>query len=185
MEVAPRFSQDPQTLKDVYISTSGGSATGTQTHQCGGRHRRPRRRRRARSTRSPPMWCATRPPTRSGPPARASPRPARRGVRPARETMIPLATRRPVRAGRDAARWSTTRASLVASTISFNLPPGVSLSTAATTIENTMHAINMPASIYGGFAGSAKIFQRGAAPASSYLDPRGAGDDLHLARHAL
>ncbi|WP_201291145.1 efflux RND transporter permease subunit, partial [Escherichia coli] len=33
-------------------------------------------------------------------------------------------------------------------------------STATTTIENAMHAINMPASISGGFAGSAKVFQQ-------------------------
>ena len=31
MEVAPRYWQSPETLKDVYISTSGGAASGTQT----------------------------------------------------------------------------------------------------------------------------------------------------------
>ena len=31
MEVAPRYWQSPQTLRDVYVSTSGGSASGTQT----------------------------------------------------------------------------------------------------------------------------------------------------------
>ena len=31
MEVAPRYWQNPQTLKDVYVSTSGGSASGSQT----------------------------------------------------------------------------------------------------------------------------------------------------------
>src|SRR6202795_4506001 len=30
MEVAPRYWQDPETLKDVYISTSGGSVGGSQ-----------------------------------------------------------------------------------------------------------------------------------------------------------
>ncbi len=31
MEVAPRYWQNPQTLKEVYVSTSGGSASGSQT----------------------------------------------------------------------------------------------------------------------------------------------------------
>jgi multidrug efflux pump len=31
MEVAPRYWQSPETLKDVYISTSGGAASGTQS----------------------------------------------------------------------------------------------------------------------------------------------------------
>ena len=49
---------------------------------------------------------------------------------------------------------------LVANTVSFNLPPGVSLSTAVMAIETTMSRIGMPASIRGGFAGAAKIFQQ-------------------------
>ena len=31
MEVAPKYWQNPQTLKEVYVSTSGGSASGSQT----------------------------------------------------------------------------------------------------------------------------------------------------------
>jgi multidrug efflux pump len=33
MEVAPRYWQSPQTLRDLYVSTSGGNASGTQTTQ--------------------------------------------------------------------------------------------------------------------------------------------------------
>ena len=43
MEVAPRYWQAPETLKDIYVSTSGGTASGTETHQCRGRHRHRRR----------------------------------------------------------------------------------------------------------------------------------------------
>jgi multidrug efflux pump len=49
---------------------------------------------------------------------------------------------------------------LVASTISFNLPPGASLGAAVTAIKATMSKIGMPASIHGEFAGAAKIFQQ-------------------------
>jgi multidrug efflux pump len=48
---------------------------------------------------------------------------------------------------------------LVASTISFNLPPDVSLSTAIASIEAAMNRIGVPASVRGTFQGSAKAFQ--------------------------
>jgi multidrug efflux pump len=46
-----------------------------------------------------------------------------------------------------------------AATISFSLPEGVSLSTAAAVINDTMARIGMPTSIYGGFQGTARGFQ--------------------------
>jgi multidrug efflux pump len=48
---------------------------------------------------------------------------------------------------------------LVATTISFNLPPNVSLSTAVATIDATMNRIGVPATIRGSFQGTAKAFQ--------------------------
>ena len=47
----------------------------------------------------------------------------------------------------------------VASTLSFNLPLGVSLSQATEAINKTMFEIGVPASIRGTFSGSAKAFQ--------------------------
>ena len=38
MEVAPRYWQSPETLKDVYVSTSGGAVGGTQATNAVGRH---------------------------------------------------------------------------------------------------------------------------------------------------
>ena len=46
-----------------------------------------------------------------------------------------------------------------ATTLSFNLKPGVSLSKATDIIEDTVNKIGMPASIRGSFQGSAKAFQ--------------------------
>ena len=46
-----------------------------------------------------------------------------------------------------------------AATLSFNLKPGTSLSTATQLIENTLRDIGVPASIQGSFQGSAKAFQ--------------------------
>src|SRR5438874_5919964 len=46
-----------------------------------------------------------------------------------------------------------------ASTISFNLPEGVSLSQAADAINETMARIGVPATVYGSFQGTARSFQ--------------------------
>jgi multidrug efflux pump len=47
-----------------------------------------------------------------------------------------------------------------ASTISFSLPEGVSLSAATTAINETMAKIGVPATVYGGFQGTARGFQQ-------------------------
>ncbi|HZX88904.1 MAG TPA: efflux RND transporter permease subunit, partial [Reyranella sp.] len=48
----------------------------------------------------------------------------------------------------------------VASTISFNLVPGKTLSDAVTYVNATMHEIGMPATIHGSFQGTARAFQQ-------------------------
>ena len=45
------------------------------------------------------------------------------------------------------------------STISFNLPPGMALGTAAQAIEQTTNSMGIPTSIHMGFAGTAQAFQ--------------------------
>jgi multidrug efflux pump len=46
-----------------------------------------------------------------------------------------------------------------AGTISFNLKPGISLSTATGIITETLAGLGVPASIHGGFQGTAKVFK--------------------------
>src|SRR5574338_59387 len=65
------------------------------------------------------------------------------------------------------ARMETTNTPLVvnhqsgfpASTISFNLPEGVSLGQAAQTLERTLAALGVPTSVHGSFQGTARAFQ--------------------------
>jgi multidrug efflux pump len=65
------------------------------------------------------------------------------------------------------ASWSPANAPLsvnhqgqfAASTVSFNLAPGLSLGRASTAIEQTMARIGVPAGVHGSFQGSAKVFQ--------------------------
>ncbi len=67
----------------------------------------------------------------------------------------------------DIARLETTNAPLAinhqgtfpASTISFNLPPGVSLGAASAAIDRTLARMGVPTSVHGGFQGTAKAFQ--------------------------
>ncbi len=66
------------------------------------------------------------------------------------------------------ARWQTQSAPLVvnhqgsfmATTISFDLAPGISLGTAAAAIDRAMARIGVPDTIQGGFQGTAKLFRR-------------------------
>ena len=48
----------------------------------------------------------------------------------------------------------------VATTFSFNLPPGVSMGRALTAIQNTMNQIDVPISVHGETAGTAQVFQK-------------------------
>ncbi|MGD9425310.1 multidrug efflux RND transporter permease subunit MdtC [Pantoea sp. NSTU24] len=47
-----------------------------------------------------------------------------------------------------------------ASTLSFNLPEGVSLSQASEAIDRTMTAVGVPSSVRGSFAGTAQVFEQ-------------------------
>ncbi|WP_034943034.1 multidrug efflux RND transporter permease subunit MdtC [Erwinia oleae] len=66
------------------------------------------------------------------------------------------------------ARWQPANAPLsvnhqglsAASTISFNLPEGVSLSQASAAIDRSMTALGVPNSVRGSFAGTAQLFQQ-------------------------
>ena len=48
----------------------------------------------------------------------------------------------------------------VASTISFNLKPGVALSEATIAIDDALASLHVPATIRGNFAGTAQLFQQ-------------------------
>ncbi len=73
-------------------------------------------------------------------------------------TLVPLGT---------FARYEPTRAPLrvnhqgqsASATISFNLPPDVSLSDATARIDRIKHGLGMPASVRSSFQGTAKVFQ--------------------------
>ena len=180
MEVAPAYWQDPQTLKDVYISTSGGPADRFANHQRAGRDRVITQATSVNSVAANAVRnLATNSIGATGKTASST----GTAVSTSRETMIPLSSIAHFGQDRDVADRQP-QDGLVANTISFNLPTGVSLSTAVAAIETTMERIGVPAGIKGSFQGVAKIFQQ-SIRSEPFLDARGAGDDLYLARHAL
>ena len=156
MEVAPRFWQDPQTLSDVYVSTLGGAASGSQlTNAVAGTVVSSK----LASTVSSVAASAVRNQATNAIGATGKNASSTgTAVSTSQETMIPLSS--VVRFGQgDALLVVNHQGLLVANTVSFNLAPGVSLSAAVSTIEATMSRIGAPATIHGSFAGAAKIFQ--------------------------
>jgi multidrug efflux pump len=155
MEVAPQYWQNPETLKDVYVSTSGGSVGGSQaTNAVAGTvvagkssSANSANAQAARNLANNSIGATGKGVSSTG-----------AAVSTNQETMIPLSA---------VARFTqgTTplavnhQGLLVATTISFNLPPNVSLSTAVTSIDAAMNRIGVPATIRGTFQGTAKAFQ--------------------------
>jgi multidrug efflux pump len=156
MEVAPEYWQNPQTLKDVFVSTSGGPASGSQmTNAVAGTVVSSTQ---ATSVNSVAASAVRNLATNSIGATGKSVSSTGTAVSTSQETMIPLSSFARLGQGRTSLVVNH-QGGLIANTISFNLPPGASLSTAVATIEATMRQIEVPPTIRGSFAGAAKIFQ--------------------------
>jgi multidrug efflux pump len=156
MEVAPRYWQNPETLKEVYVSTSGGSVGGSQatnavagTIVATGRSAavNSANAQAARNLATNSIGATGRGVASTGSAVSTSP-----------EIMIPLSAVAHFSQGATPLAVNH-QGLLVANTISFNLPPNVSLSTAVARIEAAMNRIGVPATIRGTFQGTAKAFQ--------------------------
>jgi multidrug efflux pump len=164
MEIDPRYTQYPASLADIYVPTSGGSASGTaQTNAPAGT---------VTAVKRSPGAAASATETAAATANNNSARNAAinalantgkgatssgAAVSTAKETMIPLAAVSHYNAGN--APLSVSHQGLfVAATISFNLHPGATLGEAANEIDDAINRIRMPASIHGNFAGTAQVF---------------------------
>ena len=155
MEVSPQFWQNPETLRDVWISTSGASVGGSQaTNAVAGTVVVGT----AASVNSANTQAARNLATNSIGATGKGVASTGSAVATTQETMIPLsAVAKFVQGATPLA--VNHQGLLVATTISFNLPPGGSLSSAVTSIETAMNRIGVPATIRGTFQGTAKAFQ--------------------------
>jgi multidrug efflux pump len=156
MVVAPRFWQDPVALDNIFVSTSGGAASGTQ------------------STNAVAGSVATGKGSNAASVAADSARNARlnaigatgrggasagQAVSTRKEVMIPLSTFTHYETG--TTPLSVNHQSLfVAGTISFNLAPGASLSDAVEAVNRQINLIHMPNSVHGSFQGTAQTYQQ-------------------------
>jgi multidrug efflux pump len=156
MEVAPRYWANPETLKDVFISTSGGSVGGAQaTNAVSGTVVASAKSAAASSSNAQAARnLATNSIGATGKGAAST----GSAVSTSAETMIPLSAVAHFTQGATPLAVNH-QGLLVATTISFNLPPDVPLSAAVATIEATMNRIGVPATIRGSFQGTAKVFQ--------------------------
>ena len=164
MEIDPRYTQYPASLRDIYVATSGGGASGTQQSNAPGGTVTPANA----STTAAASATATAAASANNNAARnaAINALANTGkgatssgaaVSTAVETMVPLAAMSHYNGGN--APLSVNHQGLfVASTISFNLLPGAALGDAATEIDNAIKQIRMPASVHGSLAGTAQVF---------------------------
>jgi multidrug efflux pump len=164
MEVAPEFWQSPETLSQIYVSTSGGPVSGTQATQPldGMVSAKVPAQRSSSATATTTRIAGDRARNQAN---NALANPGHRStstgaaVSTSPETMVPLSAFAHFGAGNTPLSVSHRNLS-VAAAISFNLAPNVSLSQATAAIEDEVGQLGMPPSIRGGFEGATKVFQQ-------------------------
>ncbi|MEM5311612.1 efflux RND transporter permease subunit [Paraburkholderia sp. JHI869] len=167
MEVAPKYWQSPTMLNEIWVSTSGGTASGAQsTNATAGTVTGPTTASTGGTTATTASSAATiaadsarNLATNSLAASGKSSASSGAAVSTSKETMVPLSSIASFGPGTTPLSVNH-QSQFVASTISFNLPPGKSLSDATQAIYDTMGAIGMPATIHGSFQGTAQAFQQ-------------------------
>ncbi|WP_422009618.1 efflux RND transporter permease subunit [Reyranella sp.] len=162
MEVAPQWWESPESLKDIYVSKSGGALSGTQTTgsiassttsssssgAAGTGAQTIDAAQAVRNLRTNQIAVSGRGSASTGAAVSTTP-----------ETLVPLSA---------VTRWEygTTplavnhQSMFVASTVSFNLAPGKTLSDAVQYVNDTMREIGVPTTLHGSFQGTARAFQQ-------------------------
>jgi multidrug efflux pump len=166
MVVAQRYWQEPSALRDIYVSSTGGVVTGTQSSNAvagtvsvssglGATSSAS-----AASTASASVADDTARNASINSIASTGHGGASTGqaVSTVHENMVPLSAFAHYQLGTTPLAVNHQNSS-VAATISFNLDPDASLSDAVTAVQRQTAAIHMPTTIHGAFQGTAKTFQ--------------------------
>ena len=153
MEVSPEYWESPESLKEIYVSTSGGSISGSQATG-------------AIVSTTPAKAGAVDPADavrnqRTNAIAVSGRGSASTGaaVSTTAETMVPLPVLTRYAFGTTPLAVNH-QGLFVANTISFNLAPGKTLSDAVEEVNSTMREIGLPTSLHGSFQGTARAFQQ-------------------------
>jgi multidrug efflux pump len=165
MEVAPQYWQNPDILKELYISTAGGAVTGTQATQAVAGTTTTTATAAASSAGSASSAAAVAEDSARNL-ASNSLANAGRGntstgsaVSVAAEPVVPFAAFSHFMTNTTPISVNHTGTS-VSTSIAFNLPDGESLGTALIAIERKMSEIHVPVTIHGGTYGTARLFQQ-------------------------
>jgi multidrug efflux pump len=166
MEVAPKYWQYPSMLNRTYFSAAAGNPTGTQQTQAPSDTIKP----------VPPFAAvsaaAVTVATTNANNASAEANSVTNSIAnskgggstgsadtTAAETMVPLPALASYASDHTATQVNH-QGGLIAATISFNLPPGGSLSQASAAIDRISKGLGMPSSIHGSFAGAGQIYEQ-------------------------
>ena len=161
MEVAPEFWQNPEVLNELYVSTSGGSVSGTQATQAVAGTTSFKTSSGTVSATSAAVAADVARNLAANSLANAGKGNTSTGsaVSTSAETVVPFSAFSHYATNTTAVSVSHTGTS-VSTAISFNLPEKESLSTGLEAIEKTMERIHTPISIHGSAYGTAKLFQQ-------------------------
>ncbi|HEY6454929.1 MAG TPA: efflux RND transporter permease subunit [Steroidobacteraceae bacterium] len=155
LEVAPQYSQSPQVLKDMFLSTSGGAISGTQATQAVAgttsfkgvsKAASAVAEDAARNLASNSLANAGRGNTSTG-----------AAISVSAEQVVPFSAF----SHYDTSTTPTTvnhTGTSISTSFSYNLPEGEALSIGQAAIERTMARIHMPVSIHGSPYGTARLF---------------------------
>jgi multidrug efflux pump len=158
MEVAPQYWQNPEILKELYVSTAGGAASGTQLTQAvagttviksaTAASQTSVAQDVARNLSLNSLANSGRGNTSTG-----------SAVSVAKETVVPFSAFSHFITGTTPVSVNHTGTS-VSTSIAYNLPEGVAIGTAQNAIAKKMSDIHMPVGIRGGAYGTSRLFQQ-------------------------
>ena len=150
MSVDPKFWSSPSMLKDLYVSTSGGALSGTESTMGAANAFQFAGVTRSGAAQNFALNQIAASTGRASTGSAVSTRP---------ETMIPLAAFASYGPGTTPLAVNH-QGPFVATTFSFNLPVGEPLGIATAAIERTMADLHVPISVHGEFAGNAQVFRQ-------------------------
>ena len=158
MEFAPKYQETPNDLARIYVSTSGGTASGTSSTQLTTGSVTSTNETAASATSAIALDSATNAAVNSIAASGHSSGSSGAAVSTNQETMVPLAAFATIAPGTTPIAVNHDGGQ-AAATISFSLPQGVALSVAAAAIQKTMSQLDVPLTMTGSFAGTAAAFQ--------------------------
>lgn len=146
MELAPKYLQDPSSVRGVYISSSGEAASGTSSTNA--TSNTVSSATRTTTTSASVTNAATNSISTSGGTSSGA------AVSTGASTMVPLTAFARLTDAKTPVQVNH-QGQAVAATLSFNLAPGANLEDATAAIEKATQDIRMPVSIHGSFSGTA------------------------------